>query len=152
VDGAPARLARLPPPADSGALCGIWLLALPVEALALDPAISFAPEAVEASGLTPGGKVVWFGVAREISERSATIVRREKIVSDDDKDGDVTLDLGRPVPWARSPSSPAKASLVCGKRRSRRRSPCGGCSGPAASASSRCRSHDPARVIPDCHS
>ena len=68
-------------------------------AAAVEPVISFAPEAVTVSGLTPGGKVVWFSVAREIAERTATLVRREKIAADEDGDGAVTLELGRPVPF-----------------------------------------------------
>jgi hypothetical protein len=82
-----------------GALFGGLLLGLPIGAAAVAPAITFAPEAVVASGMTPGGQVEWFGVAREISEHSATIVRRDRIASDDDQDGAVRLELGRPVPF-----------------------------------------------------
>jgi hypothetical protein len=67
-------------------------------AAALEPEISFAAKSVAVSGVTPGGKVVWFGVAREISEHTATLVRRDRIVSDDDRDGSVRLDLDRTVP------------------------------------------------------
>ncbi len=63
------------------------------------PEIAFDKTAVVASGLTPGGDVVWFGVAREIAERTATIVRHQEIATDDDGDGSVTFDLGRDVPF-----------------------------------------------------
>ena len=79
----------------SGALFAVWLLGLATAEATAKPVISFSPQAVAASGLTPGGKVVWFGVAREISQRTATLVRREEIVTDDDKDGAVRLELGR---------------------------------------------------------
>ncbi|HYO15100.1 MAG TPA: hypothetical protein VE685_18045 [Thermoanaerobaculia bacterium] len=80
------------------------LLLLPLAALAQPPAparpvISLEPEAVVASGCTPRGRVVWFGVAREISEHAATIVRREEILTDDDGDGTVRFELGREVPF-----------------------------------------------------
>ena len=68
-------------------------------AAAAQPTISMEPQAVVASGITPGGQVVWFSVAREIAERTATLVRREQIADDDDKDGSVRLELGRPVPF-----------------------------------------------------
>src|SRR5918992_2846957 len=83
----------------SGAFFGVWLLTVPFQVAAVQPVITLTGEAVEASGMTPGGKVVWFGVAREISEHTATIKRRERIATDDDKNGAVRLDLGRPVPF-----------------------------------------------------
>lgn len=66
--------------------------------LAAQPAISFEPAAVVASGMTPGGQMAWFGVARESKDHAATIVRRETVATDDDRDGAVRLDLGREVP------------------------------------------------------
>jgi hypothetical protein len=60
--------------------------------------LAFETNAVVATGVPPGGQVVWFAVAREIAERSATLVRRERIAADDDKDGAVRFELGRPVP------------------------------------------------------
>lgn len=60
--------------------------------------LAFEANAVVATGVPPGGQVVWFAVAREIAQRSATIVRREEIAADDDKDGAVRFELGRPVP------------------------------------------------------
>jgi hypothetical protein len=83
----------------AGIVLGVMLVGLPVTAAAVQPVISFEPEAVAVSGLTPGGKVVWFGVAREISERTATIVRRTRVLTDEDSDGVVRLELGRDVPF-----------------------------------------------------
>lgn len=73
------------------------LPAQPVEPRA-DPALSFEERAVVASGLHPGGQVAWFGMAREVADDWATLVRREEIVADTDGDGVVRLDLGREVP------------------------------------------------------
>lgn len=82
----------------SGAFLLVLLLGLSAAAAA-EPLISFAEKSITASGVTPGGKVVWFGVAREIAEHTATLVRRSRIVIDDDRDGAVRLDLDRPVPF-----------------------------------------------------
>jgi len=83
------------------AVAGLLTLALlPAAALAAAaPVITFAPQAVVVSGVTPGGKVACFSVAREISERTATIVRRPRLAEDDDKDGSVRLELDRKVPF-----------------------------------------------------
>jgi hypothetical protein len=64
-----------------------------------DLKLAFEKSAVVASGLPPGSQVVWFGVARQISQHTATIVRRETVIADDDKDGAVRLELDRPVPF-----------------------------------------------------
>jgi hypothetical protein len=83
-----------------GVVPSLLVLALcPGAAAAVEPTISIEPQAIVASGLTPGGQVVWFGVARQIAERTATLVRRERIATDDDKDGSVRLELGQPVPF-----------------------------------------------------
>jgi hypothetical protein len=74
------------------------LFALLAAPLAAQPALTFEPAAVVASGITPGGQVAWFGVARESEDHAAKIVRRETVAADDDRDGAVRLDLGREVP------------------------------------------------------
>ncbi len=51
------------------------------------------------SGVTPHGKVVFFGVARFIDRTTVTIRRIDQTVTDDDGDGIVTIDIGAPVPW-----------------------------------------------------
>jgi hypothetical protein len=84
----------------SAALLGLALSpAASAASAAIEPAITFEARAVVASGITPGGQVVWFSVARQIAERTATLVRREQIADADDKDGSVRLELGRPVPF-----------------------------------------------------
>ena len=65
---------------------------------AVDPELSFEPQAVVVSGTTHGGKVVWLEVARVLSEHSATVVRHDGVTADDDADGTVRLELGEPVP------------------------------------------------------
>lgn len=74
------------------------LLLMATPAVAAPPALTFEPQAVAASGITPKGRVVWFSVAREISRRAATIVPRIEQVADDDGDAKVRLDLGQDVP------------------------------------------------------
>jgi hypothetical protein len=80
--------------------CLLALFILAAAPLAAQPAISFEPAAVVASGISPGGQVAWFGVARESEDHAAKIVRRETVAADDDRDGAVRLDLGREVPRA----------------------------------------------------
>jgi hypothetical protein len=77
-------------------LCALFL-ALPSSLLA-QPALSFETQAAVVSGLTPGGQVVWFSVARESSEGVATIVRRERI-DVADVQGGARFDLDREVPY-----------------------------------------------------
>jgi hypothetical protein len=80
------------------AFLGALLLGPTLSAAVVSPAIAFSPQRVTASGLTPGGQVVWFGVAREISQRVATIVRRTEI-AEADKDGAAVLELEKAVPF-----------------------------------------------------
>jgi hypothetical protein len=84
-------------------LCRAMLLSMillfPAGLLAqASPTLVFEPSAVVASGITPKGKVVWFSVAREIEDYAATVVRRDQVVEDDDGDGKVRLEVGKPVP------------------------------------------------------
>ncbi|MFL6202991.1 MAG: hypothetical protein ACJ76J_27805, partial [Thermoanaerobaculia bacterium] len=76
---------------------GLVLLAAPLAAAAA-PGISFEPDAVVVRGISPKGQTVWFSVAREISRRSTNIVPRHAIVTDEDGDGLVRLELGQEVP------------------------------------------------------
>jgi len=69
--------------------------------------IGFDHNAVVVSGITPGGRAVLFGVARERTARkpsSLRFVRRAEILVDAAKTGTVTFDLGESVPavaiWA----------------------------------------------------
>jgi hypothetical protein len=75
------------------------LLVCPAALLAqAPPTLAFEPNALVASGVTPKGKVAWFGVARELEDYAATLVRRDQILEDEDGDGKVRLDIGKPVP------------------------------------------------------
>ncbi len=62
------------------------------------PVLTLEPSALVVSGITPKGKVVWFGMAREMADYAETLVRRDRVLEDVDGDGSVRLDLGKPVP------------------------------------------------------
>src|SRR5436305_11879570 len=63
------------------------------------PAIAFEKNAVVVTGLTVKGQAVLFAEARELAEDDvATLVRRSLMLTDDDGDGTVRLDLGKEVP------------------------------------------------------
>jgi hypothetical protein len=53
---------------------------------------------VTASGLTPGGRVVWFGVMRESNQGALDWSHLEQIATDSGGTGSIQLDLGKPVP------------------------------------------------------
>jgi hypothetical protein len=87
-------------------LLPILFLALAVSAVAQQPpappapVITFEKNAVVVSGVTAKGQLVLFGVARELAEDDvATVVRRSQVLTDDDSDGRVRLDLGKDVPF-----------------------------------------------------
>jgi hypothetical protein len=65
---------------------------------AVNPALSFADQAVIASGMTPGGRVVWLGVMRELNEGAVDWSDVETITADAGGVGTVELDLGKAVP------------------------------------------------------
>ena len=84
-----------------------YLLSLALPALAFaqppssppGPAITFDKSSVSVAGVSPKGQAVLFSVAREVAEDDvATVVRRSRVLPDDDGDGVVKLDLGRDVP------------------------------------------------------
>jgi hypothetical protein len=85
-------------PARISLLCLLWMAALVSSAAAAPPVLTFEPQAVAASGMTPKGRMIWFSVAREISRQAATIVPRIELATDDDGDGKVRLELGTGVP------------------------------------------------------
>lgn len=68
------------------------------------PQITLGDNTVKATGITPGGQAVWFGVAREQGLYRIEVVTRREIVTDEDGDGVVRLDVpGGIVPmsvWA----------------------------------------------------
>jgi hypothetical protein len=83
---------------------GMAMLLLSGAPLLAQPVLSFTEDSVVASGLTAGGDVVFFGVAREPRELIGRIVDRETVLHDDDGDGVVSWALEVAVPvrsmWA----------------------------------------------------
>lgn len=77
------------------AILVLGLAALPAAA---QPAIGFEENAVVARGLTAGGSVVWFGVARERINWTSHVTEWQDAEALVDKDGWATLNLGREVP------------------------------------------------------
>lgn len=77
------------------------ILSLPTAVLAQPPAlaITLQERTVTVEGLTARGQIVWFSMAREVSEDDvATLVRRAEVQADEDGDGRVVWDLGQEVP------------------------------------------------------
>lgn len=76
---------------------------LPAAALG-QPGIAFEEGAVRVSGLSPGTSVVVFAASLERPDVYVRVVRRQHLLSDDDRDGEVRLDLPDGVPrhslWA----------------------------------------------------
>ena len=79
------------------------MLFLPSSLVAQPPAgkpqIAFEARAAVAIGVSPGGEVAWFAVAREPAEFNAVIVRREAVIADEDGDGKVRFEIDKPVPF-----------------------------------------------------
>ena len=62
------------------------------------PVVTVGADTLRASGVTPGGSVVWFGVGRELHHLTPFVVRRSQVVTDDDRDGTVEWTLDRTIP------------------------------------------------------
>lgn len=79
------------------------LVLLPAAALG-QPGIAFEEGAVRVSGLSPGTSVVVFAASLERPDVYVRVVRRQHLLSDDDRDGEARLDLSSGVPphsvWA----------------------------------------------------
>ncbi len=60
--------------------------------------ITFTKTTIAAAGVTPGGRVVLFGISREVTRRAPRIVKRQETLTDSDNDGTVTLTLPGGVP------------------------------------------------------
>ena len=71
---------------------------VPIPPVPVLPSIAFEAQSAVASGLTPSGPVVWFGVARESAEGVATIVRRDRLDKADAL-GVARVDLDRDIPF-----------------------------------------------------
>jgi hypothetical protein len=76
-------------------LCGGSPLAAQVPGA---PVVMLSATSVSASGVTAGGAVAWFSVARVIEDLAVRVVSRSEIVVDADGDGIVELDLAGPLP------------------------------------------------------
>jgi len=79
-------------------VAGILVLGFAALPAGAQPTISFEETAVVTRGLTPGGSVVWFGVAREYGSWPRRVVRRDFTATDTDRDGRDVIDLGRAIP------------------------------------------------------
>src|SRR5215203_947687 len=63
------------------------------------PAITLQQRSVTVEGITAKGQVVWFSMAREVSEDDvATLVRRAEAQTDGEGDGRVVWDIDREGP------------------------------------------------------
>jgi hypothetical protein len=71
------------------------ILAAPLPAV--KPAVSFGDQMIIASGMTPGGQVVWFGVMRDPADGTLEWSHDEEITADQSGTGTVELDIGKPV-------------------------------------------------------
>jgi len=77
----------------------IVLAATQVTALSTEKLVlSFEDSAVVASGIASGGQAVWFGIAYDFQRVRPELLRWERVDSDTDGDGRVTLQVGRPIP------------------------------------------------------
>lgn len=61
--------------------------------------LEFTPERITATGAKHGARVLFFGIARVNDGYYSHVVRHKTIVSDDDRDGIVTLELNGGVPF-----------------------------------------------------
>jgi hypothetical protein len=64
---------------------------------AVSPAVSFGDQRVIATGMTPKGQVVWFGVMRDPDNGTLDWAHHEEITTDQSGMGTVELNLGKPV-------------------------------------------------------
>jgi hypothetical protein len=94
----PSKVIRLSLTAFGLLLGGLMAAGSAAVAQASAPSLSFETSEVVASGVTLGGRVVFFAVTQEISEDEvATLHRRDAVRIDADGDGVVSFDLGGPV-------------------------------------------------------
>jgi hypothetical protein len=66
-------------------VAALWGSAAPASAQAVPagPSLAVSAQAVTATGMTPGGAVVWLGMARKVIEYEANYVRRQGVVQAD---------------------------------------------------------------------
>jgi hypothetical protein len=63
----------------------------------VNPVVSFGDQTVIASGMTPKGQVVWFGVMRDVDAGTLDWSHDEEITADQGGMGTVQLDIGKSV-------------------------------------------------------
>jgi hypothetical protein len=59
-----------------------------------DPVVTFSGNRITASGITRGKEAVFFGIGFSASDGTSQLIRWKVVVSDDDRDGTVSLDIG----------------------------------------------------------
>jgi hypothetical protein len=79
-------------------LGGVSVQAAAASPPAVPPTLSFLEHSVVASGVTPGGQVVWFGLMRELNQGALDWSHVETIVPGTSGAGVAQLDIGKPVP------------------------------------------------------
>ena len=79
------------------AVCGGVLFSNSLAALPLT--LSLEARTLVATGATPGGQVVWFGIARVFGGYATETVRHESVSVDEDHDGIVRLNLTADPPF-----------------------------------------------------
>ena len=79
-------------------ILGLILLAVPAAGWAVPFQLRLGTDSLAVTGVSAGAKVAFFGIARDVDpDDVATIRRTAEVVGDDDGDGQVALDLKRPV-------------------------------------------------------
>ncbi len=78
--------------------CGFFCRPAALSAQPTAPTLVFGSSEVIASGISPGGRAVFFAVTQEVAEDEViTLRRRDAVRLDADGDGVVSFDLGGPV-------------------------------------------------------
>src|ERR1044072_569418 len=67
-------------------------------AAATPPHLSFEDEAIVATGVRSGAKVVWFGVGHAHEQAALHIISRHAMLVDDDGNGEVRFEIQTAVP------------------------------------------------------
>lgn len=62
-----------------------------------EAAVQIKETSVVATGVTPGATVVFFGVSHETDGYRLRLVEYADVVTDDDRDGEVRYEIGRPI-------------------------------------------------------
>jgi hypothetical protein len=71
----------------------------PIKPDAAEPVVAFDGQTVKASNITPGAQVVFFATGLVPTGYESSVQRWSQVVTDDDRDGAVTLDAGQKIPF-----------------------------------------------------